>query len=165
MGKSIISCVFFGIWIGLILAGSTIIKLVTEDQVYSYRTLTIVSIILSAGFLSGLLSWMFFARFGRSVFKTSIILSLTNIILFCLIGTLVSYVVIILPHYFDPSQDHEAFSMKDFILGIILGYLGSGFSFKTFGLPLLWPLGTISGLIGTFLFVYFNKMYNSRTRH
>ncbi len=162
------TCIVFGVWIGLALAGSVALELSLQDRVYSDRTVTIVFIMGVSGFFSSALSWRYFTRFERSILHTSLILSLVNVILFCIIGTFVSYIIlIVIPHIIEPGTEgeHGAFSIIDFLMGIVLGYLGSGFSFKTFGLPLLWPLGVISGGIGTIIFVYINKMLNSSPRH
>ena len=158
----------FGLWIGLVIAGSVALELSLQDRIYSHQTASMVSIMGITGFISSLLTWRYFARFGQTVFRSSFILSMVNIILFCFFGTLVSYVVIIVfPHLFGtaPKEGHDSFSIIDFLIGIVLGYLGSGFSFKTFGLPLLWPIGVISGSIGTIIFVYINKVLNSGPRH
>lgn len=155
----------FALWIGLLMAGSVIGKLWLENQAYSDRTVTVVLMLFITGVFSSALAWLFFSRFGRSTTNTSVILCLTNTVLFILVGTLVSYAVVALPHLMEPDQGHVSLSFRQLAVKIAYGYLGAGFSFKTFGLPLLWPFGVFSTLVGTFVFVYFNKMSNSRRRH
>jgi len=167
MDNTGITSLIFGLWIGLLLAASVAMELFLQGQVYSNRTATIVLIISISAIFSSAFSWRFFSQSARAILPATLILSLTNIILFLIIGSLVSYIIIVLPHFYeaDRVEDTEAFSMIEFVTGIGLGYLGSGFSFKTFGLPLLWPFGVISGFIGTFVFVTLNKMLNSKARH
>lgn len=165
MGGFKITSIVFGLWIGLLVAGSAIVELALEGQIYSYRTFSLVSILFISGVFSSAFSWLFFSRFGSSIFRTAIILCLSNLALFCFFGVLISYIVIVLPHLFDPDSGHKFWGIKDLLIGIFLGTLGVGFSFKTFGLPLLWPFGMLSGLMGTFIFVYADNMRNSNSRH
>ncbi len=166
MANSKITFVIFGFWVGLLLAGSVVIELFLQGQVYSYRTFMLVLILFITGIFSSALSWVFFSSHGRSAFGKSMILSLANIILFSVIGVIVSYItIVVLPDLFEPGIEPGHDSILDILAGIVLGTLGSAFSFKTFGLPLLWPIGVISGFVGTLIFVYIVKIKNSRTRH
>ncbi len=166
MTNSKITLIVFGFWIGLLLSASVIMELFLQDQVYSYRTFMVVVILSVTGVLSSAVSWWFFSPFGRSTYATSIILCLANIILFLIIGILVSYITLeAIPDILKPAQEAGHDSFEDIIKEIVTGALGAGFSFKTFGLPLLWPFGVISGITGTFIFVHINKMMNSRVPH
>lgn len=168
MDNTKITCIIFGLWIGLLLAASVVMELFLQGQVYSNRTVTIVLIISISAIFSSAFSWHFFSQSARATLPATLILCLANIILFLIIGSLVSYItLIVLPHFFEPGrvENTEPFSLIEFFTGIILGFLGSGFSFKTFGLPLLWPFGVMSGFIGSFIFVTLNKMLNSKARH
>jgi len=127
------TCIVFGVWIGLVLAGCVALELSLQGRIYSDRTVIIVFIMGISGFFSSAVSWRYFTRFGRSIWRTFLISSLANAILFCIIGTLVSYIVlIVIPHIFETSTDegHGAFSIVGFLKRIVLGYLGSGFSFN-----------------------------------
>jgi len=166
MGNSKITFIIFGFWLGLLLAGSVVIELFLQGQVYSYRTFMLVLILFITGIFSSALSWLFFSRHGRSIYSKSMILSLANIVLFSVIGVIVSYItIVVLPDLLEPGIEPGHDSILDILMGIVLGTLGTAFSFKTFGLPLLWPFGVISGFIGTFIFVYVVKVKNSRARH
>ncbi len=166
MDNSKITFIIFAFWVGILLAGSVVIELFLQDQVYSYRTFMLVVILFITGIFSSGLSWVLFSQLGRSTLGTSMILSLANIILFSIIGIVVSYVVIVvLPDLLEPGIEPGHDSILDILIGIVLGTLGTAFSFKTFGLPLLWPFGVVSGFVGTFIFVYIVKINNSHARH
>jgi len=166
MSNSKIRCIYYGLWIGLLLTGSAIVELFLQDQVYSYRTFMVVAILSVTGIFSSIVSWGLFWRLGRSSYATAIILSLANIILFVLIGAAVSYVVIdIIPEFFKTAQDPDHGGFGNIFQGMVSGFLSAAFAFKTFGLLLLWPLGVISGISGTYVFVYINSKINSSTRH
>jgi len=165
MGDFKFTYIIFGLWIGFLLAGSAVVELLQEGQIYSNRTFKSVLILFIAALCSSTLSWLLFSRFGRSNLTTTIALSISNSILFLFFGILVSYVVIVLPIYFTSGPGLAHHSFTDLLQGIFTGILGTGFSFKTFGLPLLWPLGVLSGFSGTFVFVHINKMMNSSPRH
>lgn len=161
-----ITGIIFGAWIGVLLSVSVVLELYLQGQIYSYRTLMIVLILSVTGIFSSAFSWWLFSKSGRSTYATSFILCLANIILFFIIGILVSYVALeALPEAFKATQEpgHSNIRMK--LTEFILDALATGFAFKTFGLPLLWPFGVISGFTGTFIFVHINKIMNSTTRH
>lgn len=157
--------IVFGLWIGLLLAGTATIELHFEGQIYSHRTLTIITIMFISGVISSAVCWRIFSKTAQISMYKVLKLCLGNLFLYCLVGILVSYAVIVLPGYFAPGAAPLSHSFTDFLYGIVMGSLGVAFSFKTFGLPLLWPFGVISGVIGTFLFVYINKVLNSHPRH
>ncbi len=166
MNKSKITCVCFGLWIGLLLTGSVVVELFLQGQIYSYRTFMVVAILSVTGIFSSIVSWRLFSRFGNSPRATSVILCLANIILFVLIGSVVSYVVIeVIPEFFETAQDPGHSVLGGIFTGMVPGFLGTAFAFKTFGLVLLWPLGVISGIFGTFLSVHINSKINSSARH
>jgi len=166
MNKSKITSLLFALWIGLLLTGSVVMALFLQGQVYSYRTFTIVAILSVTGIFSSLISWRLFSHFGSSPHATSLILSLANIILFILIGSAVSYVAIeVIPEFFETSQDPGHSALGGIFTGMVPGFLGTAFAFKTFGLFLLWPFGVTLGFAGTFLFVHINSKINSSARH
>jgi len=166
MDNSNITCIFFALWIGLLLTGSVVVELFLQGQVYSYRTFMVVVILSVTGICSSLISWWLFSHFGRSTHATSIFLCLANIVLFVLIGSAVSYVVIeVIPEIFETAQDADHGGFGNIFTEMVPGFLATAFSFKTFGLLLLWPLGVISGIFGTYVFVYINNKINSNTRH
>ncbi len=166
MDKLKTRCIFFGLWIGFLLAGSVIVELFLQGQVYSYHTFTIVLILSVTGIFSGIISWRLFSHFGRTTHATSLILSLAILILFIFIGSTVSYVAIeVVPEFFETAQDPDHSTFKGIFTGMISGFLSAAFAFKTFGLLLLWPFGVLSGLAGTFLFVHINSKINSNARH
>ncbi len=159
-------CIFFGLWIGFLLTGSVIVELFLQGQVYSYRTFTIVLILSVTGIFSGMVSWRLFSHYGRTAHATSLILYLANIVLFILIGSAVSYVAIdVFPEFVETAQDPDHSTFRGIFTGMISGFLGAAFAFKTFGLLLLWPFGVLSGLAGTFLFVHINSKINSSACH
>ncbi len=158
-----ITFIVFGFWIGFLLAGSTVIEFYLEGQIVSPRTMSVVSIIFLSGTISSALSWWLFYRSSHSFAKSCFILSATGFFLFLLFGVLTSYAFREINDLFEHGV--ELGELIDLPLTIILGVLGTAFSFKTFGLPLLWPLGAISGIIGTLMFVYVNKRVNFGTRH
>jgi len=166
MNNSKLTCIFFGLWIGLLVSGSIVVELYLQGQVYSYRTVIIVAILSVTGIFSSIISWWLLSRLGRSLHATSIILCLANIILFILIGSAVSFVAIeIIPEFFETGQDPDHSIFRRVFTGVVPGFLGAAFSFKTFGLVLLWPLGVISGLAGTFLFVHINNRMKTSAGH
>ncbi len=159
-------CIFFGLWIGFLLTGSVIVELFLQGQVYSYRTFTIVVILSVTGVFSAIISWRLFSHFGRTTHATSLILYLANLILFVFIGSAVSYVAIdVIPEFYETAQDPGHSTFRGIFTGLVSGFLGAAFAFKTFGLLLLWPLGVVSSLAGTFLFVHINSKINSNDRH
>ncbi len=160
-----ITFIVFGLLIGVLLAGSIVMELYLQGQIYSNRTLAVTLTLSITGVISSAFSWWCFSQYGRSTLTTSLILSLTNIVLFLFIGIMGSYIGLnVLPDLFKPGTEPDH-SIIDLLLEIPPAVLGAGFSFKTFGLPLLWPFGVISGGIGTLFFVYTNKMLNSRSHH
>ena len=166
MDNSKITSIFFAAWIGLLLTASVVAELFLQGQVYSYRTFTVVAILSVSGIFSSLISWWLFSKSGHSSHATSIILCLANIILFILIGAVVSYVAIeVIPEFFQTAQDPDHSTLGNIFTGMVSGFLGTAFAFKTFGLGLLWPLGFISGFFGTFLFVHINSKINSIADH
>ena len=161
-----ITFIVFGMWIGVLLTGSIILELFLQGQIYSNRTVAVTLILSITGVISSAFSWWFFSRYGRSIFTTSVIICVANSVLFFFIGILVSYLgLIVLPDLIQPGTEPDHSSIIDVLLEIPPAVLGAGFSFKTFGLPLLWPFGVISGGFGTLFFVYTHKMLNSRSHH
>ncbi len=166
MNNSKLTSIFFGLWIGLLVAASIVVELYLQGQVYSYRTVIIVTILAVTGIFSGIISWGLFSHFGRSPHATSIILCLANVILFILIGSAVSYVAIeVIPEFFETGQEPGHNTFAGIFTGIVPDFLSAAFSFKTFGLVLLWPFGVISGLVGAFLFVHINNRRKSSAGH
>jgi len=165
MGDFKFTYIIFGLWIGFLLTGSAVVELWQDGQIYSNRTFKSVLTLFIAAVCSSAFSWVLFSRSQRSNLPATMVLAASNFILFLLFGILVSYVVIVLPLFFESGPVLAHHSFTDLLRGIFTGILGAGFSFKTFGLPLLWPGGALAGFTGTLVFVTVNKKINCRPRH
>lgn len=149
------TALYYGLWIGLLVTGSVIFELFREGQIVGERTIVVVSILSATAIFSAAISWILYARSTFAPILDVLYLVGLNLALYCICGAAVSYLVLILPdmlvHIYEDG-------IGSYILHeIIGGFLGSSFSFRTFGLPLVWPFGAISGAIGTVLFVYINS--------
>lgn len=149
------TALFYGLWTGLLVAGSAVFELFIEEQVVLPRTIIVVAILSVAGVFSGAASGWFLYKPTRAVFMNFLVLCLANVALFFVFGAIISYLVLILPEQFDPYHNYTLGLHN--LWQFIGGFLGSSFSFRSFGLPLTWPFGAVAGAIVTYIFVSYQQ--------
>ena len=154
---------FYGLWIGLLVTVSAILELYFEGQIVIERTVVVVLILGTSGIFSGAISWVLYSRSTFAAILKYLYLGLLNLVLYCICGAILSYLILEFPDMIVHIYEDGIGSYIP--IEIFGGFLGSSFSFRTFGLPLVWPFGAISGAIGTVIFIYINNRLKSRHSH